>query len=103
MPSSPNYKRDYKQENKYKKKPDQVKKREERNQARSEAIRSGLVRKGDKRQVDHKTPLSKGGSNRKSNLRVVSAHNNDSFPRNNLGAMIHQNFALGSKKKAKKR
>ncbi len=31
---------------------------------------------GDKREVDHKKPLSKGGSNRKSNLRVVSRSTN---------------------------
>ena len=39
-----------------------------RNKARAQ---SGL-KKGDGKEVDHKKPLSKGGSNSKSNRRVVS-------------------------------
>ena len=31
---------------------------------------------GDPREVDHKKPLSKGGSNNKNNLRVVSQKTN---------------------------
>lgn len=62
-------KRDYKKEYKdYHGKPEQRKNRAKRNKARSEM---GL-KVGDKREVDHKKPLSKGGSNKKSNLRVVS-------------------------------
>lgn len=38
------------------------------------------VREG--KDIDHKKPLSKGGTNRRSNLRVVSRSNNRSFPRN---------------------
>jgi len=34
------------------------------------------LKKGDKREVDHKKPLSKGGSNKKSNLRAVSRTTN---------------------------
>lgn len=30
------------------------------------------LKKGDPREVDHKTPLARGGSNAKKNLRVVS-------------------------------
>jgi len=33
---------------------------------------AGKVSKGDGKEVDHKKPLSKGGSTAKSNLRVVS-------------------------------
>lgn len=69
-----NGKRDYKKELawEHKKKPKRVKQRAQRNAARA---RSGL-RVGDSRQVDHKTPLSSGGSNSKSNTRVVSAKTN---------------------------
>ena len=34
------------------------------------------LKKGDPREVDHKKPLSKGGSNKRSNLRVVSRTTN---------------------------
>ena len=58
------------------------KKRAERNQARRIMERAGAVRKGDGKDVDHRTPLSKGGSTAKSNLRVRSASDNRSFTRN---------------------
>jgi hypothetical protein len=38
--------------------------------------REGKVKKGDGKEVDHKRPLSKGGSNKKKNLRVVSRKKN---------------------------
>ena len=66
-------KRDYKKEYaEYHSKPEQIKNRSARNKARKEM---GLT-KGDPREVDHKKPLSKGGSNKKSNLRVVSRTTN---------------------------
>ncbi len=87
MPSAPGYVRNYAQENKYKKRPDQVKKREERNKARADMLKAGRVHKGDKMEVDHKKPLSRGGSNKASNLRVISQHKNDSYPRTASGAI----------------
>ena len=61
-------KRDYKKEYKqYHSKPEQVQNRSMRNQARAKL---GL-KKGDSREVDHKNPISKGGSNRRDNLRAV--------------------------------
>ncbi len=49
------------------------KKRVVRAQARAAAIKSGaLTGKSDPREVDHKTPLSKGGGNGKGNTRVTS-------------------------------
>lgn len=61
--------RDYKKEyNTYHSKPEQKKRRALRNAARREM---GL-KKGDPREVDHKKPLSKGGSNSKSNLKIIS-------------------------------
>lgn len=50
-------------------------------------MEAGKVRKGDGKDVDHKKPLSKGGSNSTSNLRVRSASSNRSFPRNRDGSM----------------
>jgi hypothetical protein len=40
--------------------------------ARNRARRKMGLKIGDPRQVDHKRPLTKGGTNAKSNLRVVS-------------------------------
>jgi hypothetical protein len=40
------------------------------------------VHKGDGKDVDHKTPLSKGGKTTMSNLSVKSASANRSFSRN---------------------
>ena len=88
MPYMTNGKRDYKKENaKYNSKPEEKKKRAARNQARVEAIKAGRVKKGDGKDVDHKKPLSKGGSNHKSNTRVRSASANRSFARNKDGSM----------------
>jgi 5-methylcytosine-specific restriction endonuclease McrA len=50
----------------------QKKNRAARNTARSTMAKDGKVSKGDGKEVDHKKPLSKGGSTKKSNLRVVS-------------------------------
>jgi len=47
------------------------------NRAKRNAARNTLgLSVGDKREVDHKNPLSKGGSNRKNNLRAVSFKTN---------------------------
>ena len=52
--------------------PDAKKKRALRNKARRESN----LKKGDGKEIDHIRPLSKGGSNSKSNRRVVSRHTN---------------------------
>jgi 5-methylcytosine-specific restriction endonuclease McrA len=66
-------KRDYAKEyREYQGKPEQIKNRSKRNQAR----RKLGLKVGDPREVDHKTPLSKGGSNRKDNLRAVKRSTN---------------------------
>ena len=44
--------------------------------ARNKARRESGLKKGDPREVDHKRPLSKGGSNAKSNRRIVSRTTN---------------------------
>lgn len=69
--------RDYKHEYaSYHAKPEQVKKRAMRNQARRDLAEEGRVHKGDGKDVDHKRPLRSGGSNAKSNLRVTSVEKN---------------------------
>lgn len=64
-----NYRKEYKE---YHSKPEQKKNRALRNAARKKL---GLE-KGDPRDVDHKRPLSKGGSNSTSNLRPRSRSSN---------------------------
>lgn len=74
--------RDYKREYElYHSKPEQKKNRAARNGARATMAAAGKVKKGDGKDVDHKKPLSKGGSNSKGNLRVVSASKNRSYKR----------------------
>lgn len=64
--------RDYTYDKAYQKKESQVSNRVKRNKARADAIKSGTAKRGDNKDVDHKKPLSKGGSNAKSNRRVIS-------------------------------
>lgn len=91
MPFMRNGKRDYKREVAlYTSKPEVVKKRTEQNAARREMEKAGKVHKGDGKDVDHKKPLSKGGSNASNNLRAVSASENRSFSRNKDGSLKNQ-------------
>lgn len=55
---------------KYHASPEAKKERAMRNAARRDFEERGLVRKGDNKDIDHKKPLSRGGSNAPSNLRV---------------------------------
>jgi hypothetical protein len=64
-------KRDYTKE-RLAESPERRKKRAVRNNARREALRDGTVKKGDNKVVNHKKPLSKGGSNAKSNREIQS-------------------------------
>lgn len=82
--------RSYKQAAKYEDSPKQVKNREARNKARAEAEKAGTVHKGDGKEVDHVKPLSKGGSNEKSNQRVVPASENRSFKRDSKSRLVSQ-------------
>ena len=67
------YKREYK---KFHSSTKAKKQRAMRNTARRRMERAGLVKKGDGKHVDHIRPLSKGGTNGRKNLRVVSAKTN---------------------------
>ena len=59
--------------------PENIKKREERNLARQHALKEGVVKKGDDKEIDHIDPLRKGGKNVKSNTRVLTAAKNRSW------------------------
>jgi hypothetical protein len=63
------------------------KKRAQRNKARRMLEATGAVHKGDGKDVDHKKPLSKGGTTVMSNLRAKPAAANRSFKRKPDGSM----------------
>lgn len=91
MPFMRNGKRDYKREVAlYTSKPEVVQKRVEQNKARRIMEQAGKVHKGDGKDVDHRTPLSKGGKSNVGNLRVVPAKTNRSFSRNKDSSMKSQ-------------
>ena len=69
MPTERNYKREYRL---FHSSPSQIQARVDRKKARK---KMGL-KKGDPREVDHKVPLSKGGSNRRTILRIQSRKSN---------------------------
>ena len=80
--------RDYKQEYaSYHAKPEQIKNRAQRNKARGMLEREGVVHKGDGKDVDHKRPLSKGGTTTRSNIVAKPKSANRSFKRTSSGAM----------------
>lgn len=79
-----NYRAEY---DKYQGSETQKKNRAKRNAARRQLMREGKVSKGDGKDVDHSTPISKGGSNGKGNLRVMDKEKNRSFKRNSDGSV----------------
>ena len=69
----PKKKRNYRKEyDTYHGTPAQKKNRAARNRARTKL----KLKRGDKREVDHKRPMSKGGTNKRGNLRAVSRRTN---------------------------
>jgi hypothetical protein len=99
MPRMKNGKRDYSQQRVYNATPKATAKRVANNEARRGAIKEGKARVGDGTDVDHKVPLSKGGTNAKSNLRVVKASTNRSFARTSTSKLKSQTSKRESKKK----
>lgn len=86
MPSSPNYVRDYKQEARTES-DERRKSRAKRNAARR-AFEKALGRDiPEGYDVDHKRPLSKGGSNQRRNLQLQRSSSNRSYPRTSKGGM----------------
>lgn len=99
MPYMSNGKRDYKREYaKYHSSPEQRANRSDRTVLRREANEKGITSKGDGKDLDHKKPLSKGGSNSLSNARVTSKSENRSFARNKDGSLKSQTSKREKKK-----
>ena len=71
----------------YQGKPEQIANRAKRNAARAEMMKRGVVSKGDGKDVDHKTPIVKGGGNGNGNLRAVPKSQNRSFARTKSARM----------------
>ena len=81
MPSSPNYKRNYKQEYaNYHSKPKQKKNRAGRNLERRRAEKSGQVKKGDGKDIHHRDGNPR--NNKAGNTVIRNASSNRSFARN---------------------
>jgi 5-methylcytosine-specific restriction endonuclease McrA len=69
--------RDYAKEyREYHSRPEQIANRSDRNKARRMMEKEGKVRKGDGMEVDHKRMIKDGGSNARSNLRVIPMRRN---------------------------
>ncbi len=80
--------RNYQKERKYDSQPIVKKKRANRNAARYKALKLGLVRKGDKKDVHH---VGGNALNRGSKLQVVNASKNRSFPRTKNARKLYKN------------
>jgi hypothetical protein len=69
--------RDYKKEYaEYHGKPEQIKERAARVQARRDMVKAGKAKKGDGLDVDHIKPIRSGGGSDLSNLRMMSVKRN---------------------------
>lgn len=88
MPSSKNYKRDYKEEyENYHASPKQKKDRASRNAARRKMIKNGKVKKGDNKDVHHVN----GNVRDNTQLAVKKQSKNRSFPRTKTARKRNKN------------
>ena len=90
-----NYRREY---DTYQGKPEQIKKRDMRNAARTKLTKAGKVKKGDGKDVAHVVALDKGGSN-KTGLKVESKSKNRSFRRDSKKNLVSEVSTRERKKK----
>ena len=79
-----NYRKEY---DNYQSKPKQRRNNDKRKAARRLMEKDGKVKKGDGKDVAHKKPLAKGGSNKKGNLKVANRSKNRSFKRTKTARM----------------
>lgn len=87
MASPPGYHRNYKREYQTSLARGERRGHIMRLRARRLEVKRGAVKPHDNKDVDHRVPISKGGSNKTSNFRVESEHKNRSFPRTHRGAI----------------
>lgn len=74
--------RDYRKEyDNYQGKPEQIKKRDSRNKARSEMVKAGKAHKGDGMDVEHKDGNALHDKSNLSNYRLGTKKENRSYPR----------------------
>ena len=79
-------KRDYKHEyQSYHASEEQKKNRAQRNAARRELEKKGVVKKGDGKDVAHKTAIKNGGGNSRTNLTVQSVATNRGWRKGQSG------------------
>lgn len=83
MPKSTPHKLAY--QKRYNARPEMVKRREKNNEARRELIREGKAHVGDGKDVGHKRPLDRGGSNTRGNLEMQSRKENRGWRRGQSG------------------
>lgn len=76
-----------KEYSKYHSRPEQIKNRSQRNQARALVAKAKGAAAVKGKDVDHRKPISKGGGNSLSNLFAVSPSKNRSFKRKPNGKM----------------
>ena len=79
-----NYRKEY---DNYQSSPKQRRNNDKRKAARRLMEKEGKVKKGDGKDVAHKKPLAKGGSNKKGNLKVANRSKNRSFKRTKTARM----------------
>lgn len=80
------YKKEYED---YQGTPEQIKKRAERNRARTKMMKAGKVHKGDGKDVAHVKAIDKGGSI-KDGIRVEDANSNRSFKRDSKRNLVSE-------------
>ena len=85
MPSSPNYTRNYSQEQKTAKARGEDEGNRQRKRARRKLEAKGMVKLNDGRDVDHVKGV--GAGNGDGNLQVLPKSSNRSFPRTSSGAV----------------
>lgn len=98
MPSRTKAQRD-KHYREYQGKPEQIKKRSQRNKARRKMIKAGKAKVGDGKDVNHKTPISRGGGNSMNNLSVTSRKTNRGYARDSKNKPVAKRKAAPKKKK----